>query len=291
MAIYLSHQDVRDLTHYAHFIPVSKGLTQQYMARTLPGVPFNVRSFHHPVLVHTPHSSRHIPRFVRRDLLVSDDELAALLDMLTDNGVTEFVQRALAGDHRVNWVTATMSRLVLDVARLDWDPKEAIGMGAVYTRQPDGRPLRDLPDDDLWWLQLQHRAYTGALEQYVGTLIDYSGEATVLDVHSYGTTPGPHASDTAPRPEVCFGSDALHTPDWLRTAATDAFRGFEVQFDTAFTGTYLPGRQWIDDPSVSSISVKVRQDVLATPSGTGRAAAALRSLVNTCRRHASDARR
>ena len=266
--------------------PAREGSWQRKGHERLPehGV-FMARNQQSPVLVHTPHTNRHIPHFVRRDLLLTDDELNAELDALTDTGVHEFTRAAVPTTYDINWITATMSRLVIDVARLDWDPKESVGMGAVYTRTLDGRVLRDIPDDDLWWLQLQHRAYTKAVERYVGTLVERTGSTVILDIHSYGPRHRADEDADAPRPEVCFGTNEVHTPRWLREAAAASFSNYQAEFDTAFTGTYLPGRAWLDDPRVSSISIKVRHDLLADAEGIATAAAAAQSLIAECTRH------
>ena len=52
--------------------------------------------FASPVIIHAPHTSRHISDVVRRELLLSDTELTVELDAVTDAGVLAVVE-ALTG--------------------------------------------------------------------------------------------------------------------------------------------------------------------------------------------------
>lgn len=84
----------------------------------------------------------------------------------------------------------------------------------------------------------------------------------LFDLHSFPTAPLPyelHQSDR--RPQICLGVDERHTPDWLLAAAQKAFRGFDVEVDQPFRGTYVPSRHHGSDLRVSSLMIEVRRDL------------------------------
>lgn len=354
-AIYLSGHDIRQLGHYAHPIPLSKGHTQQHVAVRYPGWSWNrlypplvtgvpLRrsstsfapvllpnpfvgvllhpggrielddgSLEHPaktdsyrrddgvrlaeslrathtvstdrVVIHAPHTSRHIPSAVRSELLLGDAAVRAELAAVTDAGVRRLV-RTLSQQVGVRAYCATFSRLVFDPERFpEGDPAEQHGMGLVYTRRANGAVLRaPLDDDRLQWYRQQHTAYTRSMERVVSGVIDAFGSAVILDLHSYPARPLGYEDRARPRPEVCLGVDPVHTPDWLLAAARRAFRDFEVGIDTPFSGAYVPGRLFGVEPRARSVMVEVRRDVLAQVAGTGRVAAAVASLIADVRR-------
>ena len=97
------------------------------------------------------------------------------------------------------------SRLAVDPERFldpDAEEMEAVGMGAVYTRTSQGRPLREL--------SLEHRAdlprrhfhpYHATLTDLVAARIEQHGHCALLDLHSYPTRARPYALHGAgPRP-------------------------------------------------------------------------------------------
>jgi hypothetical protein len=102
-----------------------------------------------PVLLHVPHGSRAIPAPVRARILLDDQALGAELDRMTDSHTAVIAERAAAEAAVAPWRFANaLSRLVVDPERFPDEREEmrAVGMGAVYTRTSDGRPLR--ADDD-----------------------------------------------------------------------------------------------------------------------------------------------
>jgi N-formylglutamate deformylase len=93
-------------------------------------------------VLHIPHASRTIPREVRQDLLLDDAalefELLRMTDAYTDELFAVSARAAVTLGYPV-------SRVVVDPERFRDDGSEPIaarGMGAVYTRTADGRPLR-----------------------------------------------------------------------------------------------------------------------------------------------------
>jgi N-formylglutamate deformylase len=218
-----------------------------------------------PVIIHAPHTSLHVPTSVRTELLLDDEGLYSELAAMTDFGVAEVLDR-LSSEKRPEIVVATMSRLVFDPERFPvGDEMEAVGMGFVYTRRADGTPLRsELVPERLEWYRSQHRAYTESLERVVDGTLERFGAAMIIDLHSYPKEPLGYEDSTRHRPQVCVGTDAFHTPDWLQALAVEVFGGsLEVVVDTPFSGAYVPGRFYKSDQRVASVMLEVRRDVLA----------------------------
>jgi N-formylglutamate amidohydrolase len=57
----------------------------------------------------------------------------------------------------------------------------------------------------------------------------------------------------------------VHTPDWLVTAAREAFTPLgTVGLDSPFAGTYVPLPHHHTDPRVLSVMIELRRDVYLT---------------------------
>lgn len=235
-----------------------------------------------PVIVHTPHTSRHIPASERSSILLSDTALTRELRLSTDVGVDRVARLLVAGRHQVTLAAASLSRLVFDPERFpENDPTEVTGRGLVYTRTAAGRPLRNEPDaETLDWCRLQHHHYTRSMEHLIGTSLERHGRALIIDLHSYTVEPLAHEDPTAPRPEICLGTDADHTPSSLIDLARTVLGGsFEVALDTPYSGAYVPGRLHRTSASVSSIMIEIRRDVLGSAAGRRLAAGRIHELV------------
>ncbi|WP_187329868.1 N-formylglutamate amidohydrolase [Demequina rhizosphaerae] len=246
-----------------------------------------------PVILHVPHASRAVPPEVRSGILLDDATLERELDAMTDSFTDVIASRAAeAAGLEVLVVAAPVSRLVVDVERFTdgSEPMEAVGMGPVYTRTHDQRTLRDAVNPTL--LDRYFHPHAQAVEDAVTAALETHGRAVVIDVHSYPTHRLPYemAANDAPRPEVCLGTDAAHTPPWLLDAAREAVAGFEIGLDAPFAGTYVPLSRYGHDARVASIMIEIRrdqymdEDAVEPHSGLEAVASALAEL---CRRAAA----
>ncbi len=112
----------------------------------------------------------------------------------------------------------------------------AVGMGAVYTRTTHRAPLRpDPPADEPELLAAYFAPYAEAMTRAVDDRLAATGRAVIIDVHSYPSRALPYESlhGTGPRPSVCLGTDAFHTPAELLARARDAFAALgDIALDT-----------------------------------------------------------
>ena len=216
-----------------------------------------------PIILHVPHSSREMPPDARDSIVLDDDDLEVELDRMTDSFTEEIARlAAVEPSTDVTVVAAPVSRLVVDVERFpdEREAMNAVGMGAIYTRRHDGAVLRESVPEHL--LATYFEPHAAAVTRAVSQALESHGRAVLIDVHSYQTRRAPYelAAPEDPRPQVCLGTDPLHTPGWLVGAARDAFEGLEIGLDSPFTGTYVPLEWYGTDPRVSSIMIELRRD-------------------------------
>ncbi|MEU1404141.1 N-formylglutamate amidohydrolase [Streptomyces sp. NPDC005728] len=226
-----------------------------------------------PVLLHVPHAARAIPGDVRQGILLDDAALGAELDHITDAHTDRIAERAagLAGLTPWRFVNR-LSRLVVDPERFPDEREEmlAAGMGAVYTRTTHRDGLRPADTDPEPLVERYFRPYARAMTEAVAGRLAATGRAVVIDVHSYPSEPLPYElHGEGPRPPVCLGTDAFHTPPGLREAARAAFAGCgETGLDSPFSGTYVPLEYYGRDRRVSALMVEIRRDTyMAEPGG------------------------
>ncbi|MEU9993830.1 N-formylglutamate amidohydrolase [Streptomyces sp. NPDC050848] len=250
----------------------------------LPGTPDS------PVLLHVPHSSREVPPDVREGIVLGDEELARELDHITDSHTAALADAAARAAAATPWrFVNLLSRLVVDPERFPDEREEmrAVGMGAVYTRTTHREELRADDFDERPLLERYFTPYARAMTAAVDARLAATGRAVIIDVHSYPTEALPYElHGTGPRPPICLGTDAFHTPPALLDAARKAFAPFGgIGTDSPFAGTYVPLAHYGRDPRVIALMIEIRRDVYMRepggPAGRGLDAlgAALAALV------------
>jgi N-formylglutamate deformylase len=218
------------------------------------------------LVIHVPHSSTVIPTEVRRRLVLSDDELARELLLMTDSYTDELF--ALPAGEALT-VTYPVSRLVCDPERFEDDEMEVMaarGMGVIYTATHDLGTLRAAPSgaEREALLEQFYRPHHARLTAAVAAALAADGECLLIDAHSFPSAPLPYEDDQRlERPAICLGTDPFHTPPELRAAALAAFaaRFGPVAFDRPFTGALVPAAYYRRDASVRALMVEVRRDL------------------------------
>ncbi|MEZ7002214.1 N-formylglutamate amidohydrolase [Streptomyces sp. AD55] len=232
----------------------------------LPGAP------HSPVILHVPHDARAIPPGVRTGIALDDAALERELDHLTDAHTARIAEAAAARAGVTPWrFVNRLSRLVVDPERFPDEREEmlAVGMGAVYTRTAHRGVLRPEDTDPEPLLARYFRPYARAMTEAVAGRLAATGRAVVVDVHSYPSRPLPYElHGDGPRPPVCLGTDAFHTPPALLAAARDAFAPCgETVPDTPFAGAYVPLEFHGRRPEVAALMVEIRRDTYMSEPG------------------------
>jgi len=151
-----------------------------------------------------------------------------------------------------------------------------VGMGSVYTRTSDGRPLRRRdPTRDARLVATYLQPYADALADLVDDRLAAVGRAVIVDVHSYPTVSLPYEMHAdGQRPAVCLGVDSRHTPSWLLEAARATLAPLAgIAVNEPFAGTYVPLRHFGSDLRVASVMVEIRRDTyMSEPGGPPTAA-------------------
>jgi N-formylglutamate amidohydrolase len=228
-----------------------------------------------PVIIHVPHASTHIPDHIAQRLLLSAEELQQELDLMTD-GLTDQLARLASQKARVTpWIFEnTLSRLVFDPERFpdETEVMNQVGMGVVYSRTSDQRPLRDISESESQEIiDTYFKPYSLAFQALVAERLEALGHVVIIDLHSYPVV----ASDyelykESARPAVCLGVDDFHTSEALVALATREMSGLgEIDINTPFVGTYVPLEFYGRDATVQSIMLELRRDTFLTAGAPG----------------------
>ncbi|MFC8662375.1 N-formylglutamate amidohydrolase [Streptomyces sp. NPDC057199] len=238
-----------------------------------------------PVILHVPHSSRVIPPDVRSGIVLEGAALERELDHITDSHTARIAATAAGRCASVPWQFVNqLSRLVVDPERFPDEREEmlAVGMGAVYTRTTHQEELRRADHDGQQLVERYFHPYAAAVTDAVTQRLEAVGRAVIIDVHSYLSERLPYElHGDGPRPPICLGRDAFHTPAELLAHAEKAFAGFGgTGINTPFEGTYVPLKYYGNDRRVSALMIEIRRDVYMSEPG-GAAGPGLDALANT----------
>jgi N-formylglutamate amidohydrolase len=220
------------------------------------------------IIIHIPHSSRLIPESVRRELLLSEVELEAELNEVTDTKTDELAFQALELiAEKIPTPTLfinRLSRFVIDPERFP-DEREVmnrVGMGAVYRKTTSGAQLRPENFDDRELLKSYFHPYAEALAFAVGATLARCGSVVIIDLHSYRANQHPNAINQGQRrPGMCIGTDPFHSPSWLVEIFREEFGAIGDWFENEpYAGTYVPLPFYLQEPKVASIMMETRAD-------------------------------
>ncbi len=205
-----------------------------------------------------------IPPDVRPEIVLSDhelaDELLRLTDWYTDElfaGLVELGATLFVND---------LSRLVFDPERFVDDsaePMAARGQGVVYWLGTRSQLLREASSEvrDRHVAE-RYRPYHAALHGLVSEQLERADRCLVIDCHSFPSVPLPSELDQTPeRPDICIGTDPVHTPGALALAMEEAFatERLHVLRDMPFAGTFVPSGYYGTDDRVHSVMIEVRR--------------------------------
>ena len=99
----------------------------------------------YPLVLHIPHAATEIPLDLGDTFLLSEQELQAELNRITDHATDLIFQQAFPAAPAAVF---PISRLVVDPERLCDDSKEPmsrVGMGVIYTRGTLPQKIREAP--------------------------------------------------------------------------------------------------------------------------------------------------
>ena len=222
------------------------------------------------VVIHVPHASRFVPESLLPDFLLDLEGVSAEAKTMADIYTEDLARLVAEKSPRKPWIFEnTYSRLVIDPERFpdETEVMNQVGMGVVYSKTSDQRPLRKLsePDQDLL-IDRYFTPYSKALEALVAERLGALGKVLIIDLHSYPVKALPYELyQDSPRPAVCLGVDSFHTPEALIDLARDKMSELgSVEINTPFVGTYVPLKFYGSEPRVQSIMLELRKDTYLT---------------------------
>jgi len=214
------------------------------------------------MILHIPHSSIIIPEDLRNQIVLSNNDLSAELNLMTDRFTDELFALPDA-----TMLRFPISRLLVDVERFPDDenePMSKVGMGMIYTHTASGRNLKRLlkPQERKSLVSLYYEAHRQALFNEVNSELAKYGIALIVDCHSFPSQPLPCDKDQSmPRPDFCIGTHPVHTPEALAqmTAMNLEKMGYNVRMNQPYEGTLIPIEFYEKDRRVVLIMVEVNR--------------------------------
>lgn len=221
------------------------------------------------IIFHIPHSSTFIPEDIRSDILLSDKELVAEIQLMTDWYTDELFDQAVS--YLGYSIEFPVSRLVVDPERFADDESEGmseVGMGVIYTKTSSGKPLRDpskiISDSRTQLLDRFYYPHHDSLTGAVSSELDEEGRVLIIDCHSFPDEPLPYERcQSQDRPEICIGTDPYHTPEELISNLKSSFEslGYNVAMNSPFAGSIVPSIYYQKNKNVHSIMIEINRNL------------------------------
>jgi N-formylglutamate amidohydrolase len=99
------------------------------------------------------------------------------------------------------------------------------------------------------------------LTERVQHVVETFGRCVIIDGHTYQEKPLPYELDgDAPRADVVFGEDSLHTPAWIRHEVERLTKaaGYSFGVNRPFAGTVVP-LQLYGDTRIASCMLEINR--------------------------------
>lgn len=170
-----------------------------------------------------------------------------------------------------------VSRLAVDPERLVDDEEEPMykyGMGVIYSKTSGGQILRKhlSAAERLSLITKYYDPHHSKLAKAVRVALAAHNRCLIIDCHSFPSKPFAYEQDQSPnRPDICIGTDAFHTPAWLKDLAVRLFekQGFSVAVNKPFAGAIVPLQYYKVNADVFSIMIELNRVLyLRESSGT-----------------------
>jgi N-formylglutamate deformylase len=205
-----------------------------------------------------------IPENFRDQIVLSDDDLAAELLLMTDAFTDELFFLP-----ETTIVRFPISRLLVDVERFlddSEEPMSKVGMGMIYTLTAYGKKLkRSLqPRERRKLVSQYYEPHHQTLLADVKGELEKHGKALIVDCHSFPSRPLPcDQNQSILRPDFCIGTDPFHTPSALMKVTTQSIMkmGYSVGINQPYAGSIVPTACYKKDQRVASIMIEVNRSL------------------------------
>jgi N-formylglutamate amidohydrolase len=211
------------------------------------------------LILHIPHSSTLIPFF--EGYVV--DSMALEKEMLK---LTDWYTHDLFHSDADEMIIAGFSRIFCDPERFTDDSQEVMaqyGMGVLYEKSDAGEMIRNVTPElkekvltAYYWKH--HNKFNTAVNNQLNTY----GKVTIIDCHSYPSTPLKRDLDKTPkRPDFNIGTDSFHTTKELIDISVSFFEkaGYTLGIDWPYKGSIVPLEHYQKNKNVSTIMLEINR--------------------------------
>jgi N-formylglutamate deformylase len=216
------------------------------------------------IILHIPHASKHIPDKYLKYFTLSKKDLEIELLKMTDHFTDELFNISNDNIHKLKF---PISRLLVDVERFQKDELESmskVGMGCVYEKTHDGKPLKLVKDIKHELINKFYKTHHEKFTKIVDTKLIENNKVLIIDCHSFPKYPLLYELNKAmDRPEICIGTDNFHTSKKLINSFGELFEksNFTVKYNEPFKGSIVPLKFYNKEIRVQSIMIEVRRDL------------------------------
>ena len=217
------------------------------------------------MLLNIPHASNNIPKCYMDQFILSDEELRLELLRMTDLYAEEIFQPETA-----LLLTINISRLVVDVTRLEDDRKEPlcqVGMGKIPMKTSFGKLLRrSLSEQEINGLySTVYLPFHRTLCKVVEKELMEKGKALIVECHTFPNHPLPYDPEqTTPRLDACVSVSPFHTPYKLLELVMEGLvtdSGISVSPEWPLSRPMVPAVFFNKDSRVSSILIGINRSL------------------------------
>jgi len=216
------------------------------------------------IVLHIPHASKNIPDEYLKYFTLSKKDLQIEILKMTDHFTDKLFD--ISGDN-IYQLKFPISRLLVDVERFEKDelePMFKVGMGCVYEKTHDGKPLKLVKDIKDELINKFYKTHHENFTKIVDAKLKENNKVLIIDCHSFPKHPLPYElNQEMDRPEICIGTDNFHTSEKLKNLFGQLFEGlnFAVKYNEPFKGSIVPLKFYNKETRVQSIMIEVRRDL------------------------------
>ena len=138
----------------------------------------------------------------------------------------------------------------------------AKGVGFYCTKTDQGVEFRQLGRWKEIVLRDFYRPHHARLTELVRHKLEATGLCCLIDGHSFAEVPFLREVDQhSERPDICLGTQGLHTPAWLVDAVRSIYQaaGLSVELNRPYAGSMVPLEFLDKEPRVFSIMIEVNR--------------------------------
>lgn len=210
-------------------------------------------------VIHIPHASLDIYPGFKDELIISYYDFQRENKFISDYLIDRFIP-----DDFNNIVKFEYSRMICDVERYLDDEKEEMskyGMGALYTKDSNGRAFVNRENNEYWTINL-YRRHHQKLDDIVGDILRREGKCFIIDLHSFSDEFVYKMFKKKNNPDICLGINKENYDKKLLVKTITHFKkyGYSVKINYPYSGSIISNQY----PKVKSMMIEVNKRIYLT---------------------------